>query len=905
MKNRAILVFVATLALLAFVTCENPASSAPKKVASGSANADSSGATIEISEDGYWVINGVKTGIKVQGRDGGDFTANLHYYTVTYDANGGSGEMEDSSFAIGFLGRLAKNTFTNAGFVFSGWSTAAEGLLEYADRDVVEDLSTTANATVILYAVWGAPNTYTVSYNANGGEGAMLPSVFTLGQVYALAANIYVRTGYTFEGWALSADGPVMYANMENVHNLSAHAGEPFYLFAVWKAISYTVVYDANGGAGTMADSAFTYDDPLTPLRSVAFSRLGYLFYGWSTLPEGPMEYAGGEEVQNLCITDGAVLTLYALWRDGGSFIVIYDPDNGNPATPVVVNGGYPMEKPAVDPVKTLSSLTEPGLYRGTAPAYSCVFYGWYRGETPWDFSTVIAEDITLIAKWGSIDLSGIAATTGDTVVDKTITYVNANPADYTLLVGEDIVITGGYPLSQSNVSLTLLGLGSERKISLTSQGYMFVVGKNGETGIELTLGENITLVGFSSGNSTLINIQYGGTLTMQDNAMLIGGYSGYGVSQTIGGGYFIMKGSSKVTGNTSIGVFMDGGYFTMQDSASVTNNAGGGVQAFGFITMQDNALVSNNGSFGVQAGTMTMQGNASVSYNAGTGVNATPFAMQDSATVSYNTGFGVSSVHFTMKDNSSVSNNTDFGVRIESLDPYIDNFIMQGNATVSNNTGGGVWSNGSYTIVHFIMQSSSSVSGNGNASSIYAGGVHIERGSFIMQDDASVSNNIGQIGGVVVGISGSNSSFIMKDNATVSGNTGDFGGVMSLGSFSMHDNSSIYGNTATASYGGGGVIVRDSGTFRISGGTVYGNEAVGTDAKGVPLKNTAVYGAALTKSYTNNAAQYGTFDGTAWSGLMDIPTVYFTNYVDPDTNFFEGYIRDTTIKVENGVLVP
>ena len=82
----------------------------------------------------------------------------LQYYTVIYDANDGSGNMENSSFLIGFWEKLEKNTFTKHGYVFNGWSTVPNGHLEFADEGFVKNLVTTPNKSITLYAVWGAPN---------------------------------------------------------------------------------------------------------------------------------------------------------------------------------------------------------------------------------------------------------------------------------------------------------------------------------------------------------------------------------------------------------------------------------------------------------------------------------------------------------------------------------------------------------------------------------------------------------------------------------------------------------------------------------------------------------------------------------------------------------------------------
>jgi len=560
---------------------------------------DSDGIAVEVSEDGYLVINGEKTDVKVQG-ESGDSGIILQYYTVKYNANGGSGTMADSSLAIGFWEKLEKNTFTKTGFVFNGWSKTPNGQPEYADEGFVKNLSTIHNESVTLYAVWGAPNTYTVSYNANGGNGTMPPSVFTLGLIYTLSLNTFTRTGYTFEGWATEPDGTVVFTDGQIASYLTTTAGETVYLYAVWKAITYTVIYDANGGNGTMVDSVFTYDDAQA-LRTNSFTQIGHVVIGWSTSTEGSVEFANEETVINLCLNNGDILTLYAIWEDR-SLTITFDPDNGSPATNEIVIDGISFVKPA-DPVKTLSILTVLGLYFGTAPDYYYYFKGWYKGDELWDFDD---------------------PATGNTIVDKVFAYVNANPGEYTLLIGEDIDITGtnDRALNHSNIQLTLLGLNIERKINLTllSQGRIFTVGASGQIGICLTLGDNITLVGHSSNNASLVYVQENASLIMRDNSTVSDNTAGiYGGGVYVTGGNFTMTDNASVSGNTAVGVYwyaddinagrvggggvcVRGSAFTMTDNASVSGNYavgyGGGVVVYGIygsLTMSDNALVSGN----------------------------------------------------------------------------------------------------------------------------------------------------------------------------------------------------------------------------------------------------------------------------------------------------------------------
>lgn len=223
------------------------------------------------------------------------------------------------------------------------------------------------------------PNTYTVSFDPNGGTGTMEQQAFTYDAVQALTPNAFQRENYYFAGWSDTADGETKYANCEEVNNLTAAANGAVTLYAVWRdhfvvtfegtdvtlrrapngtiaetdapavpaktgytaagwdasfpltvngdlsikprytANSYTVQFDANGGEGAMEAQSFTYDTA-QPLTANAFTRNGYHFTGWSTAADGDKLYADKAEVINLTAEAGGAVTLYARWeRDTSS----------------------------------------------------------------------------------------------------------------------------------------------------------------------------------------------------------------------------------------------------------------------------------------------------------------------------------------------------------------------------------------------------------------------------------------------------------------------------------------------------------------------------------------------------------------------------------------------------------
>ncbi len=93
-----------------------------------------------------------------------------------------------------------------------------------------------------------------MTFNANGGSGSMSNETFTSGVPKALTLNAFTRAGYTFAGWGTSSGGPVVYTNGQTVT-----IGATQTLYAIWTAVpTYTVIFNANGGSGTMSNETFT-----------------------------------------------------------------------------------------------------------------------------------------------------------------------------------------------------------------------------------------------------------------------------------------------------------------------------------------------------------------------------------------------------------------------------------------------------------------------------------------------------------------------------------------------------------------------------------------------------------------------------------------------------------------------
>lgn len=114
--------------------------------------------------------------------------------TITFDNNGGAGDMAVLNVNKGEEVKLTANEFTLDYYVFTGWNTAADGSgTPYKDEATVKfDKDTT------LYAQWWQPK---VTFKENGATSGTMPAQ-SVGYNTAtkLSANVFKRTEYVFLG---------------------------------------------------------------------------------------------------------------------------------------------------------------------------------------------------------------------------------------------------------------------------------------------------------------------------------------------------------------------------------------------------------------------------------------------------------------------------------------------------------------------------------------------------------------------------------------------------------------------------------------------------------------------------------------------------------------------------------
>ncbi|MCR5564630.1 MAG: InlB B-repeat-containing protein, partial [Gammaproteobacteria bacterium] len=213
--------------------------------------------------------------------------------TVTFDSNGGTAVQPVKVETGSTLDQ--PQAPTKEGFKFVGWYKEAELTNKFNFEN------TEINNDITLYAKWNA--IYTVTYHTNGGS-EIEPTKVEVGKKFNLPENP-TRDGYRFDGWYKDADLSQAFVNTGDItSNLD--------LYAKWTGNAYTVIFNANGGRGNMAQQSLVYGTESQLSKSI-FTRVGYEFKGWALSATGEKELNDEQLVSTLAKT-GSV-TLYAVWE--------------------------------------------------------------------------------------------------------------------------------------------------------------------------------------------------------------------------------------------------------------------------------------------------------------------------------------------------------------------------------------------------------------------------------------------------------------------------------------------------------------------------------------------------------------------------------------------------------------
>ncbi len=265
-------------------------------------------------------------------------------YIFSFNANGGSDAPANRTVYFGEPIEFTEEAPIREGYTFVGWNALRNGdqtwYSDVGDGWYTEEQLKSSGYTkkfyyvgekytvnnnwvsgciettgFTLYAMW-KPNTYTVSFDANGGSNAPSSQIKTHGTTLTLSSSQPTRSGYTFLGWSTSSSATS--ATYQAGGSFTDNANTT--LYAVWEANTYTITYNANGGSNAPSSQIKTHGTTLT-LSSSQPTRSGYTFLGWSTSSSATSAtyQAGGS------FTSNANTTLYAVWEKNALIIQLGD----------------------------------------------------------------------------------------------------------------------------------------------------------------------------------------------------------------------------------------------------------------------------------------------------------------------------------------------------------------------------------------------------------------------------------------------------------------------------------------------------------------------------------------------------------------------------------------------------
>lgn len=116
-------------------------------------------------------------------------------YKISFDANGGTGSMDDQKFVHDISQKITKNTYTKSGFKFKEWNTKADGTgTTYTDE---KEIKLRDNLT--LYAIWEETYSYIINKYSYDDNKKYIDKIDINTTVDNFKKNIDLNIGYSID----------------------------------------------------------------------------------------------------------------------------------------------------------------------------------------------------------------------------------------------------------------------------------------------------------------------------------------------------------------------------------------------------------------------------------------------------------------------------------------------------------------------------------------------------------------------------------------------------------------------------------------------------------------------------------------------------------------------------------
>ena len=259
-------------------------------------------------------------------------------FAIHFEANGGTGTMEDQIIEGGSETRVADVGFRKEDHTFGGWTVKEIPELKLNNKQLLNWARWNKDCNdLTLVAQWDRAKDYTVKFEANGGQGTMANQTMRGSVATAINKNTFTKDGYFLKGWVNKYDKDKRLFVDEHIIDSFYQAKNPdneneIVFVAQWEPVhDVKAVFDANGGTGKMASQTLKTGSWID-LDPVKFKKDNYTFEGWRVDgDETGFLYRDKKDVDPWKIDETASsITFVAQWQPVYTLVRYTDTATGN-----------------------------------------------------------------------------------------------------------------------------------------------------------------------------------------------------------------------------------------------------------------------------------------------------------------------------------------------------------------------------------------------------------------------------------------------------------------------------------------------------------------------------------------------------------------------------------------------
>ncbi len=346
---------------------------------------------------------------------------------MTYGVTVNTGLCNDTTFGL-----------IREGYKFVGWSLSTDGgtIIDQDQaikpEEIVPDLKN-GSKTVTVYAIWeeSNPANITLSFDANGGSGAMEGKSYIKGDSVTLPESQFIKEGHSFTGWAIQRSDGLWYTD-KNTWAIESVISDQSYskkVFASGESISLESPLVAVSGDHSYTLYAQWRNDSIQSIQLTSIGKDNVYYVGDALNTANIRLMVGYADGSFETITEGFTCTPTTLSKEGKETITVtYGPLTTTYTVQVTkaktskANGtGKSDSKGYLLPSTSAGTIAGQGVWKNDSVHVLCKDGNFYLAFIPWGATSVSASNrVLLYLPTSAVTVSGSVPLASD--------YYSLNP---------------------------------------------------------------------------------------------------------------------------------------------------------------------------------------------------------------------------------------------------------------------------------------------------------------------------------------------------------------------------------------------------------------------------------------------------------------------------------------------